>query len=130
MKPDLLQLREAIEASWDEQTAYRGVKEDGNPALGNCYPTSRVVQHYFPELEIIKGEVWNGSKERGHFWNGIEVHGTWYYIDFSWQQFPAGSIVSSYEVLDQNNLDDSHDAIRRYNLLLARVKKVIDKPKG
>ena len=80
MNPDLLKLREAIEASWDEQTAYRGVKEAGNPALGNCYPTARVIQHYFPEVEILKGEVWNGSEERAHFWNGLMVNGTMYHV--------------------------------------------------
>src|SRR5579872_6391973 len=34
-------LREALEASWDTATAYGGVSEAGNPALGQCYPTSR-----------------------------------------------------------------------------------------
>lgn len=100
MKPDLLKLREAIEASWDELTAYLGVKQEGNPALGNCYPTSWVVQHFFPETEIIKDRVWNGTEEETHFWNGLMTSGTMYHIDLSWQQFPAGSSVKSYEVLD------------------------------
>lgn len=54
---DLLKIREALEASWDEKTSYLAVKQEGNPALGQCYPTSRVVQHFFPETEIIKGKV-------------------------------------------------------------------------
>lgn len=119
---DLLQLREAIEASWDEQTAYLVVKQEGNPALGKCYPTSWVVQHFFPDTEIIKGRVWNGTEEETHFWNGLMVNGTMYHIDLSWQQFPAGSSVRSYEVLDRNNLGDGEDAVRRCNLLLQRVK--------
>lgn len=49
----MLALREALEASWDRQTAYGAVEQAGNPALGQCYPTSRVVQHYYPATEII-----------------------------------------------------------------------------
>lgn len=44
-RSDLLLLREALEASWDEKTSYLGVKEKGNPALGQCYPTFRVVRY-------------------------------------------------------------------------------------
>ena len=40
----LASLAIALEASWDHLTAYRGVVCAGNPALGQCYPTSRVVQ--------------------------------------------------------------------------------------
>jgi hypothetical protein len=54
-------LREALAASWDKRTAYLEVEQAGNPALGQCYPTSRVVQHYYPETEIIKGIVWTGK---------------------------------------------------------------------
>jgi len=36
---DLIALREALEASWDARTSYGGVWEEGNPALGQCYPT-------------------------------------------------------------------------------------------
>jgi len=126
MKPDLLKPRETIEASWDEQTAYLGVKQEGNPALGNCYPTSWVVQHFFPETEIIKGRVWNGTEEETHFWNGLMAGGTMYHIDLSWQQFPAGSSVRSHEVLDRNNLGDGEDTIRRCKLLLSRVTNYLE----
>jgi hypothetical protein len=53
----MLLLREALTASWDKRTAYLEVERMGNPALGQCYPTSRTVQHYYPETEIIKGKV-------------------------------------------------------------------------
>ena len=122
MNPDLLKLREAIEASWDEQTVYLGVKREGNPALGNCYPTSWGVQHFFPETEIIKGVVRNGTEDETHFWNGLMINGTMYHIDLSWQQFPSGSLVRSYKILDRNNLGDGEDTIRRCNLL-PRVKQ-------
>jgi hypothetical protein len=62
--PDfMLCLREALAASWDKRTAYLEVEQAGNPALGQCYPTSRVVQHYYPETEIIKGKVWTGKRQ-------------------------------------------------------------------
>jgi hypothetical protein len=38
---DLIALREALEASWSARTSYGGVWEEGNPALGQCYPTAR-----------------------------------------------------------------------------------------
>lgn len=72
-KPSLLLICEALEASWDDKTAYLSVKKEGNPALGQCYPTARVVQYFFPETEIIKGKVWNGNKIEIHFWNGLLV---------------------------------------------------------
>ena len=38
-------LARALRASWDSQTAYQGAVVPGNPAFGQCYPTSRVVVH-------------------------------------------------------------------------------------
>jgi hypothetical protein len=47
--PDrLLRLREALEASWDGQSAFKAVEKVGNSALGQCSPTAKVVQHYYP----------------------------------------------------------------------------------
>lgn len=57
-----------------------------------------------------------------HFWNGLPVGGAWYHIDLSWQQFPAGSVVGEYEVLDRNNLGDSEATVARCALLLRRVE--------
>ena len=56
-KVDLPHLREALEASWGEKTSYLAAKKAGNPSLGQCYPTPRVIQHFFPETEIVKGKV-------------------------------------------------------------------------
>lgn len=119
--PNLLLLREALEASWDEKTSYLAVKKQGNPALGQCYPTSRVVQYFFPQTEIIKGQVWNGSALEIHFWNGLFVDGVLYHIDLSWQQFPPNSSVRSFEILDRNSLNDSAGTIERCEILLRRV---------
>jgi hypothetical protein len=125
MGPDqsfMLRLREALEASWDSLTAYGAVKKAGNPALGQCYPTARVVQHYFPATEIIKGLVWTGEREEIHFWNGLLVSGNWYHIDFSWNQFLFRSVVREFAVLDRHELGDSEATLERCALLLNRVE--------
>jgi hypothetical protein len=118
----MVRLREALEVSWDRQTAYQGVEEAGNPALGQCYPTSRVVQHYYPATEIIRGKVWTGQREETHFWNALLVGGQWYHVDLSWQQFPSGSVVREFEVLDRQTLGDGEATMARCALLLQRVE--------
>ena len=95
----------------------------GNPAYGNCYPTSRVVQYFFPETEILKGKVWTGKKEEIHFWNLLVVNGNQYHIDLSWQQFPHGSVIKEYKILDRNKLGDGEETIKRIELLLSRVRQ-------
>src|SRR5262245_16639492 len=118
----MLRLREALEASWDRETAYQGMEQAGNPALGQCYPTSRVVQHFFPDTEIIKGVVRTCKGDEFHFWNGLRSGEDWYHIDLSWQQFPEGSSVSEFTVLDREQLGDSDATIERCALLLRRVE--------
>ena len=118
----MLRLREALEASWDRQTACGAVEQVGNPALGQCYPTCRVVQHYYPAAEIIKGKVWTGESEETHFWNGLLVGDEWYHIDLSWRQFPVGSAIREFVVLDRRFTGDSKATILRCALLLTRVE--------
>jgi len=118
----MLRLREALTASWDKRTAYMGVEEIGNPALGQCYPTSRIVQHYYPETEIIKGRVWNGKTREVHFWNGLRIGDEWYHIDLTWEQFPSGSVIQEFAVIDRRELNDSEGTMVRCALLLERVK--------
>jgi hypothetical protein len=125
--PDLLKLREALEASWDEKTAYLAVKRDGNPALGQCYPTTWLIQQYFPETEIAKGTVWNGHEKETHFWNILESNGIQYHIDLTWQQFPPGSYVKEFKILDRNKLGDGPETIKRCALLRTRVEKYMKK---
>jgi hypothetical protein len=117
----MLELREALEASWDEATSYGCVSEPGNPALGQCYPTSWVVQQFYPEVEIVEGEVWTGKTVEKHFWNILLSQGNEYHIDFSWRQFPAGSAVRSFMIRDRETLDDGPATIKRRELLLQRV---------
>jgi hypothetical protein len=122
----MLCLREALAASWDKRTAYLEVEQAGNPALGQCYPTSRVVQHYYPETEIIKGKVWTGEKADVHFWNGLHVGDDWYHIDLSGQQFPAGSIVQEFVIIERQELHDSEATVQRCALLLKRVDDYLE----
>ena len=114
-------LERALEASWDWQTAYRGVIRPGNPAYGQCYPTSRVVQWFYPEYEIAKGEVWTGTGVEHHFWNVRGTGDAADRLDLSWQQFPAGSAVRSFVLLDRTALGDSEATVERCKLLLRRV---------
>ena len=116
-RPDLASLAAALEASWDHRTSYGGVTEPGNPALGQCYPTARVVQYFHPETDIACGEVWTGATTECHFWNvrGAE------WIDLSWQQFPPGSIVRDFKLLDRDRPADSPPTVERCALLLRRV---------
>ena len=119
---DLITLREALEASWSAKTSYGGVWEEGNPALGQCYPTSRVVQHFLPTSEIVKGTVWTGVRHEIHFWCELKVGDAMVAIDLTWQQFPPGSVVTARETLDRNDLGDSPATVARCDLLLSDVE--------
>lgn len=118
---DMVMLREALEASWDSKTSYLNVGEQDNPALGQCYPTARVVQILFPATEIVEGKVWTGKSIEKHFWNVLKVDESLYPIDFTWQQFPHGSIISSYKIRDRKTLGDSQKTLERVKLLHERV---------
>jgi len=126
-KVDMTQLREALESSWDSRTANLNMFEQGNPALGQCYPTSRVVQILFPETEIVEGQVRTDKGIEKHFWNVLVNGGTTYHIDFTWQQFPSGSSVISYKVRDRDMLGDSQGTVERVELLLQRVEDYLRK---
>jgi hypothetical protein len=126
MKIDLLKLREAIEASWDTTTSYRNIVETGNPALGQCYPTSRVVQFFYPKTEIVEGEVLTPKGNEKHFWNVLEIDGVTHHIDLSWQQFPHGSHVIKYKIRDRNKFGDGSETTKRVDVLLNRVMKYLD----
>ena len=120
---DLLSLRTALEESWRPDTANLGVNVKGNPALGQCYPSSRVIQFFFPESEIAEGIVITPSSTADkHFWNVFKVDDKDVPVDFTWQQFPPHSYVKSWKIRDRNHLNDSEPTIQRVNLLLERVK--------
>jgi hypothetical protein len=78
-------------------------------------------------MEVVKGEVWNGKEIEIHFWNSLEVSGKTYYIDLTWQQFPAGSAVRAHKILDRNSFGDGESTVKRCELLLQRVKRYLEK---
>jgi hypothetical protein len=117
----LRRLKSAIEASWDRSTAYLGVCQAGNPALGQCYPTARVVQWFFPRLEIASGTVDTGHSLEHHFWNIDPRPKPPIQVDLTWQQFRPGSQVTQFELLDRHSLGDSPPTVERCQLLLERV---------
>jgi hypothetical protein len=117
----LTRLETAIQASWDERTAYLGANCPSNPALGQCYPTSRVVQWFFPEFEIAYGEVDTGRAIEAHFWNVDPTEDPAVHVDFTWQQFPPGSFVRQFRLLDRTALGDSEPTVERCRLLLQGV---------
>jgi hypothetical protein len=121
----LPQLKCALEASWDRSTAYLRAEQSGNAALGQCYPTSRVVQWFFPHLEIASGAVDTGSGLEAHFWN-IDPAEPSSPIDLTWQQFADGSRIMSFEILDRHALNDSPQTLLRCRLLLARVLRRLE----
>ena len=122
---DLHALRAALEASWDVRTAHLGATAAGNPALGQCYPTARVVQHFLPACEIVDGEVWTGERIEHHFWNVIEVDGVLEHIDFTWQQFPPGASVRRFTVRNRHTLGDPQPTLDRIELLRQRVEALL-----
>ena len=125
MNVDMIQLREALEASWDEATSYQEVYKDGNISLGQCYPTSRVIQIFFPDTEIVEGEVWAGKRAEKHFWNLLKSNGAEYHIDFTWSQFPEGAVIKHWKIRDRVTLGDGEETISRINILHDRVKNYL-----
>lgn len=126
---DMTNLREALEASWKPDTAYLEVATQGNPALGQCYPTSRVVQLYFPKMEIVEGQVRTDKSTEKHFWNVLIINGEEYHVDLTWQQFPTGSSVKSYEIRKRQTLGDGENTLMRVELLHSRVKEYLTNKK-
>jgi len=118
----MARLRRAMEASWDPLTAYQGIIRQNDPAYGQCYPTSRVVQWFYPEAEIAVGNVWTGESLERHFWNVFHAGAEAEWIDMSWQQFPDGSVVRDHQILERDSLGDSAGTLERCALLLRRVE--------
>jgi hypothetical protein len=117
----LPQLQSALEASWSPSTAYGGAFEPGNPALGQCYPTARVVQFFFPRFDIAAGDVDTGSAIEAHFWNIDRASKPAEHVDLTWQQFPDPSRKLGFRVLDRHRFGDSPQTVLRCRALLQRV---------
>lgn len=123
MPVDMLALRRAIEASWQPDTAYKFVSQPGNPALGQCYVTARVVQHYFPDAELAEGEISTPKGTEWHFWNVFTVGGQQIHLDLTWQQFPHDSWVKSWKIRPRDSYNDSPPTRERFEKLLKRVQQ-------
>lgn len=121
----MLRLRQALEASWQSDTAYLGAEEAGNPSLGQCYPTARVVQHFFIESEIAEGEILTNKELEKHFWSVFNTQSHPLHVDFTWQQFPPGAEVKSWKIRDRSTLNDSVYTLGRVKLLLDRVEQYL-----
>jgi hypothetical protein len=117
----LSRLRLALEVSWDSRTAYLGAFQSGNLALGQCYPTARVVQWFFPHFEIASGEIDTGPTLECHFWNVDPSRTPPVHVDLTFRQFGQGSAVKQFKILDRDSLGDSPPTIERCQLLLERV---------
>ncbi len=74
-----------------------------------------------PALRDRPRPVETGSATEAHFWNIDPAQDPAEHVDLSWQQFPAGAIVTGFAVLDRNTLNDSAPTVRRCRLLLDRV---------
>ena len=118
----MVDIREALERSWSAETAYEAAFRLGVPALGQCYPTARVLQVFFPGLDIVEGTVWTGTQVEKHFWNLLTVDGLNYHLDLTWQQFPPGSEVRDWRVRPRADLDDGPATVARVDLLLRLVQ--------
>ena len=121
MEAKLEQIRQALEHSWDEKTSYQMVRQKGNPALGQCYPTARLIQLFFPEVEIVEGEVEVGSSIEKHFGNLLVKDSAELHINLTWQQFPDSAKVKSWWVRERETLGDSQETFDRVQLLFNRV---------
>ena len=81
-----------------------------------------MVQWYYPDAEIVSGKIWTGLRLEQHFWNEFRSEGRTEWVDLSWKQFPSGSLVKDYKVLDRETLGDSQGTLDRCSLLLRRVQ--------
>ena len=128
MGVNMIDLRTALEQSWDPSTAYLQVSRPGVPSLGQCYPTARVLQLLIPAFEILEGSVSTGLGTEKHFWSLVRCEAGEIHVDLTWQQFPQGSVVRSWRVRDREELNDGPETIQRVETLLARVRGYLSRP--
>jgi allophanate hydrolase subunit 1 len=58
---------------WGFSVVAQGAAQPGNPALGQCYPTARLIQRLDPRMEIVRGTVRAADSFHTHFWNALQV---------------------------------------------------------
>ena len=84
------------------------------------------MQCFFPDLDIAEGIVWTGESSESHFWNVLTENDVAYHVDLTWQQFPGGSQVTSFHILDRNSVRDSQETVQRCDRLERRVRAYLD----
>ena len=119
---ELTLFREALAASWGQDTAYQGRAAPGNPALGQCYPTSWLIQQLDPKWDIVRGTVTTPDAVHTHFWNALRCpDGQLRHLDLTWAQFEPGAQVREFDILDRMHLGDSAPTVARCQLLFGRI---------
>lgn len=118
MDIDFMQLRKALEQSWDKDTAYPAARKEASAGSshGQCWVTALIVQDYFGGNILVHDY---GVDDAKHFWNrlpdGVE-------IDLTADQFEDG-------VVPHPPLETTGSPYRgwnpRYRKLSNRVREVL-----
>lgn len=122
------ELEKILEKCWCRETIIQqaGWKED-NPALGQCVPTSLVVNDYFGGEIIWAMATLQEGKEISHYFNKIDEKE----IDLTRKQFPEGTIIpagiprTKGFKTTRDYLLSSQNVVERYNLLKLKVEKFL-----
>lgn len=109
-----LDLRRAIEQSWDETTAAPGQWDPVNPAKGQCAVTALVVQDYLGGRLLRSVMVEN---QTSHYWNELPYGRD---IDWTIQQFENHTVQTSF-TRERSYLFSHPDTVARYEILKTRV---------
>jgi len=114
-------LERAIRQSWGWDTSFAQGWTSTVPSAGQCAVTALLVQDHLGG-ELLNGKVGGVS----HYWNrlpdGVEV-------DFTREQFQDFAVDDARPAFRSHVLS-SADAVRRYELLRARVETVLDAWQG
>lgn len=120
---DILELQEALAASWIEETAQAAPHtrwSPERPATGQCCVSTMVLQHY------LGGRIVRGVTNKGgvHYWNELPG-GSWY--DSTRSQFDEDEHVVEHVVDPEAHLYRFRETFEKYELLLGRVQERLAK---
>ena len=125
----LEQIKNAVEASWDADTAYPdGTWSPERPARAQCVVTALVVQRYLGgDLEKLTSEY--KGKPESHYRNILPSGGV---VDLTRSQYPSEqslqpSIVNLHGHKDvRDKMIHEPETLARYELLLSRVMQRLE----
>lgn len=119
------ELRMALIVSWGADTAKGEWREDV-PSLNQCAVTALVVQDYFGG-DILRTSLNDGDS---HYWNllpiGLQVDLTSDQFEYTHQKRGADEIRRSRDYVLNSERAIQARTKERYEILAARVKKVLD----